>query len=241
MRRARVELGGPEGGRGRRPLERRVSSVSRGTDAERRNPRLVRDCSADLPHVPDTSRAEVTRAVDRADAPGCSPARRDRSAWPQALMPPAPSGETISCGPSRVPAVSGIGSEPSSCSLAPGPHPRRELTPMPRLGFARPRVGMAAGSSILHRRGPDAAREAPLQLLPDPRSVRQVLASPCISAWVHSHISRRGPNLSTWRRAAGGDGLWSGASRASAGEPTRSAEIRGAPAAMPSRSHGTLR
>ena len=31
-------------------------------------------------------------------------------------------------------------------SLAPGAHPRRELTPMPPLGFAWPRVGMAAGA-----------------------------------------------------------------------------------------------
>ncbi len=35
--------------------------------------------------------------------------------------------------------------------LAPGAHPRRELTPMPPLGFAWPRVGMAAGApSPLH-------------------------------------------------------------------------------------------
>jgi hypothetical protein len=32
-------------------------------------------------------------------------------------------------------------------SLAPGPNPRRELTLMPRLGFAWPRLGMAAGAS----------------------------------------------------------------------------------------------
>ena len=31
-------------------------------------------------------------------------------------------------------------------SLAPGPYPRRVLTLMPRLGFARPRLGMAAGA-----------------------------------------------------------------------------------------------
>src|SRR5712672_3289511 len=31
-------------------------------------------------------------------------------------------------------------------SLAPGPHPRRVLTPMPRFGFARPQLGMAAGA-----------------------------------------------------------------------------------------------
>src|SRR6266508_4210216 len=35
-------------------------------------------------------------------------------------------------------------------SLALGPHPQRELTPMPRLGFACPRLGMAAGASTLH-------------------------------------------------------------------------------------------
>jgi len=34
-------------------------------------------------------------------------------------------------------------------SLAPGPHLRRELTQMPRLGFARPRLGMAAGACLL--------------------------------------------------------------------------------------------
>jgi len=31
-------------------------------------------------------------------------------------------------------------------SLAPGPHPRRDLTLIPRLGFAGPRLGMAAGA-----------------------------------------------------------------------------------------------
>src|SRR5438552_18403534 len=31
-------------------------------------------------------------------------------------------------------------------SLAAGPHPRRELTPMPRFGFAWPQLGMAAGA-----------------------------------------------------------------------------------------------
>ncbi len=31
--------------------------------------------------------------------------------------------------------------------LAAGPHPRRELTLMPRLGFTCPRLGMAAGAS----------------------------------------------------------------------------------------------
>ena len=33
--------------------------------------------------------------------------------------------------------------------MAPGPHPRRVLTLMPRLGFARPRLGMAAGAALL--------------------------------------------------------------------------------------------
>ena len=32
-------------------------------------------------------------------------------------------------------------------ALAPGPHPRRVLTLMPRLGFAHPRLGMAAGAA----------------------------------------------------------------------------------------------
>ncbi len=35
----------------------------------------------------------------------------------------------------------------SISSMAPGPHPRRELTPMPHLGVTRPRFGMAAGAS----------------------------------------------------------------------------------------------
>jgi quinoprotein dehydrogenase-associated probable ABC transporter substrate-binding protein len=33
-------------------------------------------------------------------------------------------------------------------SLALGAHPQRELTPMPHLGFARPRLGMAAGACL---------------------------------------------------------------------------------------------
>src|SRR6267143_404220 len=32
--------------------------------------------------------------------------------------------------------------------LAAGPHPRRELTLMPRLGFPCPRLGMAAGAAF---------------------------------------------------------------------------------------------
>src|SRR2546422_3151912 len=47
-------------------------------------------------------------------------------------------------------------------SLAPGPHPRRELTLMPRLGFARPRLGMAAGA--FQSRWPPPQRE--LTLMP---------------------------------------------------------------------------
>src|SRR2546428_490875 len=47
-------------------------------------------------------------------------------------------------------------------SLAPGPHPRRELTLMPRLGFARPRLGMAAGA--FQSRWPHPQRE--LTLMP---------------------------------------------------------------------------
>src|SRR5882762_581831 len=42
-------------------------------------------------------------------------------------------------------------------SLAPGPHPRRELTLMPRFGFTSPRLGMAAGA-FHWRRGPPPAR-----------------------------------------------------------------------------------
>src|SRR5262245_17947945 len=50
--------------------------------------------------------------------------------------------------------------------LAAGPHPRRELTPMPRLGFSCPRRGMAAGAdlSLLAAR-PHPRRE----LMPMPR------------------------------------------------------------------------
>ena len=32
--------------------------------------------------------------------------------------------------------------------MALGPHPQRELTPMPRLGFTCPRLGMAAGADF---------------------------------------------------------------------------------------------
>ena len=35
-----------------------------------------------------------------------------------------------------------------SLTLRAGPHPRRELTPMPRLGSACPRLGMAAGANL---------------------------------------------------------------------------------------------
>ena len=48
-------------------------------------------------------------------------------------------------------------------SMAAGPHPRRELTPMPRLGFAWPRFGMAAGALSLAA-GPHPRRE--LTLMP---------------------------------------------------------------------------
>src|SRR5436309_7744935 len=44
-------------------------------------------------------------------------------------------------------------------SLALGPHPQRELTPMPRLGFPCPRLGMAAGANLIHWRwGPTPPR-----------------------------------------------------------------------------------
>src|SRR5437867_9440990 len=39
-------------------------------------------------------------------------------------------------------------------SLALGPHPQRELTLMPRLGFPCPRFGMAAGASSWKAIGP---------------------------------------------------------------------------------------
>src|SRR5438034_1250727 len=39
---------------------------------------------------------------------------------------------------------------PPSISIAPGPHPRRELTLMPRLGFPCPRLGMAADAMTAH-------------------------------------------------------------------------------------------
>src|SRR5207245_127840 len=48
-------------------------------------------------------------------------------------------------------------------SLAPGPHPRRDLTLIPRLGFAGPRLGMAAGASSLAP-GPHPRRD--LTLIP---------------------------------------------------------------------------
>ena len=35
---------------------------------------------------------------------------------------------------------------PATVTLALGPHPQRELTMMPRRGFAWPRLGMAAGA-----------------------------------------------------------------------------------------------
>jgi hypothetical protein len=43
------------------PCERRVSSVSRETEAEGRNPRQL----TKLPHVANRTRAEVSRAVER--------------------------------------------------------------------------------------------------------------------------------------------------------------------------------
>src|ERR1700676_1845034 len=48
-------------------------------------------------------------------------------------------------------------------SLAPGPHPRRDLTLIPRLGFACPRLGMAAGALSLAP-GPHPRRD--LTLIP---------------------------------------------------------------------------
>ena len=68
-----------------------------------------------------------------------------------------------SYGPRRVPLASGIGSEVYITSLALGPHPQRELTLMPRLGDAWPRLGIAAGAFVAL--GPHPQRE----LTPMPR------------------------------------------------------------------------
>ncbi len=77
-------------------------------------------------------------------------------------------------------------------SLAPGPHPRRELTPMPPLGVAWPRVGMAAGAPhlpclpllVTAFRQPDAAERRRLcdeavTLAPDFAEAVLSLASAC--------------------------------------------------------------
>src|SRR3989442_4311447 len=49
---------------------------------------------------------------------------------------------------------------------APGPHPRRELSPTPRLGFPCPRLGVAAGARSPVRGG--TAPAAPVAM-PQPR------------------------------------------------------------------------
>src|ERR1700692_2925193 len=49
-------------------------------------------------------------------------------------------------------------------SLAPGPHPQRELTPMPRLGYPCPRLGIAAGALFSLRVGPHPHAERTLML-----------------------------------------------------------------------------
>ena len=86
-------------------------------------------------------------------------------------------------------------------SPALGPHPQRELTPIPRLGSACPRLGMAAGANLF--------TVASCTAVPSRLSS---LAAPCV------------PTLPGYgRRLAGDGGPWSGASRASDGEPTRSA------------------
>ncbi len=125
-RRGRLERSVAEGGRGRRPLERRASNVSRGTDPERRNPRLVRANPADLPHSTDLPRGEVPRAVDRADDRGRPPARSrclclsaSPPAWlnpsrgaaraPRARRAPAGLGEPDARRPTRRSPPSGVG------------------------------------------------------------------------------------------------------------------------------------
>ena len=40
-------------------------------------------------------------------------------------------------------------------ALAAGPHPRRELTLMPRFGFKCPQLGMAAGASTHYMHSPE--------------------------------------------------------------------------------------
>ena len=57
-------------------------------------------------------------------------------------------------------------------ALAPGPHPRRELTLTPRGGFACPPRGVAAGASALAP-GPHPWRE----LTPMPRRGRRGMAA----------------------------------------------------------------
>src|SRR3989442_10260021 len=47
---------------------------------------------------------------------------------------------------------------PNFFSLAAGPHPRRALSLTPRLGFARPRLGIAAGAAVPIRRLPPLHR-----------------------------------------------------------------------------------
>ena len=71
-------------------------------------------------------------------------------------------------------------------ALAAGPHPRRELTPTPSLGFPCPRSGVAAGASALAA-GPHPRRE----LTPTPSLGFHVLAQVWPQALLHW---RRGPH-----------------------------------------------
>src|SRR5438093_9162199 len=81
--------------------------------------------------------------------------------------------------------------------LAPGPHPRRELTLTPRLGFACPRLGVAAGASFSYwRQGPPPARtdaDASLAALLGRQRRRAAGAYVSNGAGPHFFQSRRGP------------------------------------------------
>src|SRR5262245_18831892 len=82
--------------------------------------------------------------------------------------------------------------------MAPGPHPRRELTLMPRLGSPYPRLGMAAGAGCSHDSRPVASvgRQARLHLRFACRAGRTTL--------VHAYAE---PPFRVGRCFAAGDGV----------------------------------
>src|SRR3989454_12292525 len=65
--------------------------------------------------------------------------------------------------------------------LAPGPHPRRELSPTPRLGFPCPRLGVAAGARSPVRGGTATAAAV---AMPQPR-----LATAPGRRWFRGHVA----------------------------------------------------